>query len=276
MTDILEFFYIMVSNRVKTRIKETTPHKSYFEIYSNDPKQISWIVNNKRGKNNRFLITDAVLFNEKNEEGIVPSLNFENRQEVLWGTKEERISYLYKLFLLVIDEIFDENNNYDIDKELLLCDYVPYAKNRTYWNILFLSDNKFPAIYYSVFEDEIIGNYDNLELEAINWLYNKCKKEFEKIFIDFTNTTDSFSKIDKIFKLNFIESMFIPMLIKHYPDDSSLGLRVKNLIVNDLSKCASMIFEQEKYYNEYSKRLIRASSEYILELEKIQKKYYFI
>lgn len=50
MTDILEFFYIMVSNRVKTRIKETTPHKSYFEIYSNDPKQISWIVNNKRGK----------------------------------------------------------------------------------------------------------------------------------------------------------------------------------------------------------------------------------
>lgn len=268
---IMDFFYEKISKRVKERIDSSKYNHS--QIYSRDYKQLSWIINNKRTKNNRFLVTNAVLRNtdESGEAiGLVPKLNFKNEQEVLWGTKEEISNYLPDLFELLWNEVSKENSGYQIDKNLFLCDYVPYAKYNTYWNILFSENNNYPAITYGIFEDDVIENYDKAEREAYKFLYNKCKKDFLKIFNDFTDKTMSFYKIDKVFQQSFIENLFIPMLKNFEPDNDSLGLRVKNLIKSDLSHCASLIYENNTQ-NEYFSRLIRASSTYILSLEKIQK-----
>ena len=188
MEIISNFFYEKTSKRIKEKIDLSKYNHS--QIYSRDYKQISWIINNKRTKNNRFLVTNAVLRNtdESGEAiGLVPKLNFKNEQEVLWGTKEEILNYLPNLFKLLWNEVSKENSGYQIDKNLFLCDYVPYAKYNTYWNILFSENNNYPAIAYGIFEDDVIENYDKVEREAYKFLYNKCKKDFLKIFNDFTD-----------------------------------------------------------------------------------------
>ena len=269
---VMDFFYEKASKRIREKINSSD--LNHYEIYSRDYKQISWIINNKRTKNNRFLITNAVLYNTDESGkaiGLLPMLEFKSKQEILWGTKDEISKYLPDLFELLWIEITKDNNEYQIDKELFLCDYVPYAKYSTYWNILFSKNNKYPAFAYAIREDDVIENYDNAENEAFKFLYNKCKDDFSKIFNDFVNETTSFNRINKVFHQSFIEKLFIPMLDKHKPDGNSLGLRVKNLIECDLSHCASLIYENNGARNEYSVKLNRASSTYICALEDIQK-----
>ena len=63
------------------------------------------------------------------------------------------------------------------------------------------------------------------------------------------------------------------MLIKLEPNEFSLGLRVKNLIYADLSKCAEMIsdYHFSGQIDELNSQLVNASSTYIVALEKIHK-----
>lgn len=64
------------------------------------------------------------------------------------------------------------------------------------------------------------------------------------------------------------------MVLSYAPNESSLGLRVRNLINADLSNCAQMIVDnmQGIITDEYSKQLNYASSKYIVMLENIQSK----
>ena len=57
---------------------------------------------------------------------------------------------------------------------------------------------------------------------------------------------------------------------KYKPDASSLGLRVKDLILEDLSYCAALVYNRKIANPDYRKQLINASSDYILRLGKIQ------
>lgn len=265
---ILDFFYEKTSNRVKKR-KDLYELKQR-DIYPDDPKQISWIINNKRTKNNRFLICYAVFGNTDNEElplkyGLIPKLKFKNRKEVLWGTDEEIKAYLPDLFMLLWNEITEDM----VDKELILCDYVSYAKYSTYWKILFDNGNIYPALFYGIYEDDVVGNIDFARKEAIYYIRNKSKIDFENDFLNFAESTKSFHLIDRVFKDKFIDKRFIPMLKRFIPDETSLGLRVKDLIDADLSKVASL---NESGNNDTEKQLINASSKYIVKLEEIQEK----
>ena len=76
---ILEFFYEKASMRIANKIKDKEILHSH--IYKDDPKQISWIINNNRTKNNRFLICDAILGNSEDqttvfEYGLIPKTGF--------------------------------------------------------------------------------------------------------------------------------------------------------------------------------------------------------
>lgn len=272
---ILDFFYEKTSNRVKERINLNKDGLKQGDIYPDDSALISQIVNNRRNKNNRYLITPAVIGNtddekEKLEYGLIPKLKFKNRKEVLWGTDEEIKAYLPDLFMLLWNEITEDM----VDKELILCDYIPYAKYSTYWKILFDKNNKYPAILYGIYKDDVINRIDFAREKAIYYLYNKSKIDFEDIFLDFAKSTKSYSKINKVLEREFIYKRFIPMLKQYIPDETSLGLRAKNLINADLSEAPLLIYE---YYNkgfndEIKKLLINASSEYIVRLEEIQEK----
>ena len=276
--NILEFFYEKASKRVNDKIKGKDEKILHSQIYKDDPKQISWIINNNRTKNNRFLICDAVLGNSIDDKlvfeyGLIPKLGFANRKEVLWGSDREINLYLPELFRLLWDEVTTDPYEYEIDKELFLCDYIPYAKNSVYWNILFSQKNIFPAMLYGIREDDVINNIDSSREEAFRYLYHRCENSFKEIFKQFASSTRSFHRINKIFKDEFIDILFIDMLTRYKPAESSLGLRVRSLITADLSNVAMLIHEYNvnETINDISRQLNNASSTYIILLEKIQK-----
>lgn len=276
---ITNFFYERASKRITLKVRQSK--LKYSQIYKPDHKQISRIINNKRNRNNPFLICDAVISNSyKDEEtgtfikcGLLETLDFKNVKEILWGTSEEINSYLFDLFILLWSEVSAENSPYNIDRELYLCDYIPYAKYHTYWDILFSPDNKYPAIAYGIDENTVISNIDPARDNALKYLYQKCSDEFKKIFWNFTEETLSFHKIDKVFKESFIEQLFIPMIKEYSPNASSLGLRVRDLINIDMSHSAPLIFNENENNDSYYRALINASSKYIVALENIQSKY---
>lgn len=279
----IEYFYQKCSQRVSNRVEQSNlKHK---DIYTSDPKQISRIINNRKTSNNRFLVCDSVLENYiKNEEngtyspiGLIPKLGFIDKKEVLWGTDEELEDSLETIFFNIIYDLLDSNVDYGMDIEYILCDYVPYAYNSTYFKIITSKDNFYPAIYYGVKEDVIIGSNKQMRERAIQFLFLKCKEDFRKKLLFFTSTVSSYKKIDSVFESIFIIAEFIPMLKVFLPNESSLGLRVKNLIIADLSKSAEMIAKAHLQPNDkfscIRKSLNNASSTYILELEKIQEQY---
>lgn len=279
METIMEFFYKRASKRV--RIKVESSGKTHSKIYKNDPKIISKIINNHRMRINRFLITDAAISssyfdtdeNALISTGLLHNLDFTNKKEILWGTGEEIKNYLPDLFKMLWDELPDKDSEYQIDKDFILLDYVPYAENSAYFDLIlsFNYDRPF-MVLYGRSEDVVLHNQEKYKQKAFEFLYLKCAKEFEKIFDDFCSATDSFHKIDKVFKKEFIDTVFINLIKENIPDESSLGLRVKNIIKNDLSQSADLIIKHRKtgQFDEMKKRLLNAASTYALRLEEIQ------
>lgn len=271
-----EFFYSRASERINTKVKNSG--LKHAEIYKRDHKQISRIIHNERTKNNRFLICDAVIENyyedtktgEKKKCGLLATekLGFKNKKEIFWGTDSEIYDYLYDLF----KELWDALPNFKINTESYLYDYIPYAKYNTYYNLLFNSPNTYPALLYGIKEDTIIENLERSKTDAFLFFYQKCKKDFSAFFLTFANEHLSFHKLDKLI-LNTLFPSFIELLESHKPDSTSLGLRVQNLIKDDLSHSASMIVNKNSDF--YRASLNKASSNYILALEQIQKKYCF-
>ena len=297
--EIAEFFYSKASVRIKTKVIESK--RKHRDILSSDPKLISRIINNNRQRNNPYLINDFALETSYEDiktgkripDGIVPKLGFSSRNEVLWGTDLEIQGYIHELFLLLWDVVCEKNNL--VDYELYLYDYVPFAKFNTYWRILSDSniidenlrfhfericaprnDNceimlNFPATFLGINEDYLIENLEKSKIDAIEYLYNKCKDSFLSQFIEFCKTTDSFHKLNKSIDNKLVSEIFLNLIKAHEPNVASLGIRVKNLIYEDLSYSASIICERDLVDIEYRKQLITASSNYILELEKIQR-----
>lgn len=287
---IAEFFYQKASDRVKKRVTESK--LTYAEILPPDPKQISRIVNNKPVRNNPYLINNSALqttyvgdgIGEMIPCGLIPSLNFNSEKDVLWGTDEEITNYISELFYLLWNEVCLKSTQFD--SELYLCDYIPYAKYSTYWKIFFDNDTindprfsfaeyngkmlNFPAMFFGIREDTVIKNIDSARNEALIFLYNKCKKTFLSEFITFANATTSFHMLNKTIKNVLVEKTFLPMLEKYRPNSSSLGLRVRNLIYDDLSYNACLVSNRQIENAEYIRHLVKASQDYILQLEEIQ------
>ena len=276
---IMEFFYTRASDRVRTKVEIS--NKTHSEIYKTDPKLISRIINNRRTRVNPFLIPYAVISSEIKQEhssenlniGLLNQLDFNTIKEILWGTDEEIKNYLPDLFKLLWDELPDKDSKYQIDKDFILCDYVPYAENSVYYRILsnFEYNDSFFALYGKP-DVDVLHNQEIFKQEAFNYLYLKCAKKFEKIFNNFCSATDSFHKIDIVLKTEFIDTVFVNLIKKNIPDESSLGLRIKTIIENDLAQSADLIIKHRMtgIIDELRKKLINAASTYALILKEIQ------
>lgn len=261
-------FYKRIAKRVSDAIEKSG--RSHFDIFPSDYKLISPIINNKRGKNNPYLLTPKVFGNE--HEGLL-SLSFHSKKEIIWGSEEEIDSYLYELFVYLITSLLrDENRRFND----LLYDYVPYAKYATLFEVLVPMNPKaariYPAFFYGVREDDVFNNLEKAEEKAVKFLYQNCYFDFRRVFLDYTCKADNCREIVNTFKVEFINKRFIPMLEMHRPDEHSLGLRVRNLILADLSTVPELIEPNSKLINrEAQKKLINASSTYIVRLEEVQR-----
>lgn len=279
MEAIMQFFYKRASERIRRKVESSG--KTHAEIYAKDPKQISRIINNRRTRINPFLITDAIIDNyAKNDEesdyvkiGLLHNLGFDTVKQILWGSDDEIDEYLPHLFELLWNELPDNDSFYQVDKRWILCDYVPYAEYVTYWELLFAPSNRFTALEFGKKEDDIVNNIDLAEQEAFSYFYSKCEKGFKEAFHKFSSDTTSFHKIDKVFKEGFIDKIFVEMIKKNAPDEYSLGLRVRNLIINDLSLVPHLVYDFQRAGNidEITKLLLNASSSYICRIKDIQK-----
>ncbi|WP_367985858.1 hypothetical protein AB1F57_12995 [Streptococcus sp. ZY1909104] len=111
-----EAIYSMISQRVKKRKKE----KGYnnIDIVLSDPNVVTNIVNNKRYKKNKYLLTPAYA------KEITSNLFFESTYTLIWGNEQEREAYFGKLFFVGIDYLMKK---YPTIVEQALCYYVPFA-----------------------------------------------------------------------------------------------------------------------------------------------------
>lgn len=108
----------------------------------------------------------------------------------------------------------------------ILSNYIPFA-------IWTLSVNISDSIKEQYKYDNLIP--DTVWIKAINYLL--CNKnyveEFKEILSDFYSKTNSFQELDSTLINELIVPKIIPLLIKYFPNENSLGHRVKYLIKGD-------------------------------------------
>lgn len=121
---------------------------------------------------------------------------------------------------------FTPNNFNMLD---ILSNYIPFA----IWTLsIDISDSVSINEQYKY--DNLIP--DTVWIKAINYLL--CNKnyveEFKEILSDFYSKTYSFQELDSTLINELIVPKIIPLLIKYFPNENSLGHRVKYLIKGDI------------------------------------------
>ena len=262
------------------------PVQPQIALCRDDKSLVSYFFNCKIGTNNKYMITKRLL-NYKNNEtgelsGAVPVLGFKNEHEVLWGDMVEFRSNLFPIFCLLIKDILESDNECKETIENTLCDNIIYAKYSTFRAIkdtydISLLENF--GIYDESVEDRAMNDY--LEI-ALMHLYHKSMFEasFERIFLSFTKRYNDYTHIEKRLYRDFLPDL-LSLLEEYKPSSSSLGLRVKTLIETDIIKAIDQI-ESYKACSDFcdtaeyqiNKRIIDASSQYIVKLERIAQQSY--
>ena len=161
--------------------------------------------------------------------------------------------------------------------ENTLCDNIIYAKYSTFQKIKDQYD--FSLLRnFGIYDDSVEDHFMHEYLEiAINHLYHKdgFEKSFEKIFLSFTENYKDYTHID-----DRLCKIFLPdLLLEEYkPSSNLLGLRLKTLTEADIIKAKDQIdaYNNSDFCNtpdfHLNKEIIRISSPYIVEPEKIARK----
>lgn len=276
----VSYIYGNCISRVKNRLNELNVPQ--YSICPEDKSLVSRFFTGTLTKNNPYLITDKLFSNTDKAGkkcGFFHTLGFNSYVEVLWGNNQEFKRNLPCIFRNIMIDLLENNSEHGIEMELLLCDYVQYAKYSTLSQIK-ERDNISLLKYFSVYNDTVSPiNMFIYRERALNFLFSK--KEFSNCFEDsfskFANDTLTFTKINQSIVSDFIFPVFIPLLKNNLPSSDSLGIRVKNLIENDLAKTKVLIdpitSSYSNSYKELARMIINASSAYIIKLEEIQEKY---
>lgn len=263
--NILDFFYSKATNRIKAQY-EMAHQPKYGDILPTNPKLLSYILNCKTTtKNNPYLITDGAIYALLNSDYF----QFNTESEILWGNEEEILSYIEDLFVLLWHEYI--SSSIEIDSEYYQCDYLPFAKHFVIKNTIVNENNEFIEVLFQTSKEDILLNYETVSYDAIKYVFKKNKNWFISEWLKFVSETKTFTKLNKIID-SFVSKIFVPNLVRNSPsENSSLGIRAKNLLESDLSVKDQEIKiwgwntldEQIKY------ELFKASLSYVNNLERI-------
>ncbi|MGM0095050.1 hypothetical protein IGI69_000229 [Enterococcus sp. DIV1083b] len=229
-------------------------------------------------KKNPNLISDSLLLH------LTKKLEFSSELELLWGDIDN--SDLSKVLFekLLIDVLYGDDDKLKETYNNVLFDYVPYAEYHSYWQMFVIGEietPKFPngqlsipSHFYNLKEDDIFEKYESIQKNAIEFLYYKCGTQIHALFVDFIiKEGDSLKKLDK--KLNYFVLHLTNFLLKYIPNEDSLGLRARNIIISDYMKFGTLIAKEMKgepwTLNEHTlKLLVESSFAYITELKRVQ------
>ncbi|WP_270343394.1 hypothetical protein [Lactococcus petauri] len=295
--DTKDFIYNNVSKRIQEHKKES--NLTYYQIagYENKVKyekhepikawenyDIAIIKSISKGKiykkRNPYLISDLYV------DRFTYCLKFKDKLELLWGNFENR--NFSKIFFqkLCIDVLWGRNLELKSFLNNILIDYVPYAKALSFWEMFYTNEIDIANIprskykihpqFYGLNDDKTFEDFEPRQLEAINYLYEKCFLDFDEKMIYFIkNNGDSFKKLDD--KIHyFVEKEVINMLMDYKLDEFSLGLRARNLIISDWRSWGNIVSrkmdEDSKMIDDSVKTvLIKSTLEYINVLDVVQK-----
>lgn len=284
------FIYQSCIKRVEKRLKQKKLPQ--ISIYRSDKALVSTFFNYmnyiEKGtppKNNPYLLPPC-LIEHKNKDsgeiyGIVPTLDME-KFEILWGS--ESTEFLDNLELIFKYLMLDIHKNLQTDFPnmiLVLCDYVPFAK---YSTLLRIKEDKCISLLdtFGVYDEKVSpNNMHSYFLEALQFTYDKkgFKEDFQKTFFTFAKQLKSFSRLPSKLE-KFVRNDFYDLFNRHKPSYASLGLRVIELIEKDLVHAPELINSSKSPSNSlkdyYMRELNHASSEYIVQLENLQKKYFIL
>ncbi|MEH6931934.1 hypothetical protein [Bacillus sp. JJ783] len=232
-------------------------------------------------KKNPNLISESLLVH------LTEKLGFKkNKRKLLWGDFENS-----DLSKVLFEKLFIDVLNGDDDqlKEIynnVLFDYVPYAEYHSFWQMFVVGEIQMPKFsnshsqlsisshFYYLKENDIFEKYECIQKNAIEFLYYKCGTQFHILFVDFIiQEGDSLKKLDK--KLNNFVSRLTRFLQKYIPNEDSLGLRARNIIISDYKKFGTLIAKEMKdepwTLDELTlKLLVESSLAYITELKRVQ------
>lgn len=262
----MDFIYKNCADRIALRIKEKK--LSHRSIYRADPKIIGRICRCEITKNrNSYLIQDAV------RDELKEKLGFDSYQDMLWGTVEDINNQLPVLFLTLLTDLVNDFNPYKDTVNHTLCAYIPYARYLGYYKIIFESKPLLPgfnnAYLYNIDADEMIASVDAMFSNAVNYLYKKCKNQFKEAYLSFINTHDSFKRWIYRFE-EWIDSDFIPILLKYVPTENSFGIRILKIIETDFAKIPLLNIADIPEEIEAIRKIVSSTESYIQALEEIQ------
>lgn len=207
-----------------------------------------------------------------------------DKRKLLWGDFENSDLSKVLFIKLLIDVLYGDDDELKKLYNNVLFDYVPYAEYHSYWQIFVVGEIEMPKFlnsqlsifshFYNLKEDDIFEEYESIQKNAIEFLYYKCGKQIHSLFVDFImQEGESLKKLDK--KLNNFVSRLTRFLLKFIPNEDSLGLRARNIIISDYKKFGTLITKEMKgepwTLDEHTlKLLVESSLSYITELKRVQ------
>ncbi|EAD2920008.1 TPA: hypothetical protein IQB69_002149 [Listeria monocytogenes] len=255
-----------------------------------DKFDLSIITNIVNGKfypaKNPNLMSDSIL------SRLTQKLKFTSELSLLWGDFENS-NFPQVLFEKVVFDILYSGS--EKQKAIIngtLIDYVPYAEYHSYWQMFIVGEVEMPKFpdseftissrFYQITVDEIFEQYEPTQKNAIKYFFYKHNESLSCMIRGFLRdefrTDDGYSlkKIDK--KINLLLSRFMDYFEKNIPNDDSLGLRVRSIIISDYKKFGTLIAkdlsgnqDQLELPEITQKLLIESSLAYITTLKRVQK-----
>lgn len=239
--NVLEFFYKKMSDRVRENLYIVNENKKknhefpirYIDISNTQNEVVGFIIKNIRNYNkNRYLIPDKIA------EGMVKKLDFDNKNEIIWGSEYEIKSYSCDLFINIVNDITDNNKGTDsYDKlEEILEDYYYYALTK--FSLSFQKEMNIFLEYKSyepyLSKDFMKGNDDLAisKLEATLRLYYFIEDDFLESLYDLSDRTDTTSKFENTIT-NYIENDFMKLL-DEYEFNNIPGHDLHNIMLEGL------------------------------------------
>ncbi|ETT63712.1 hypothetical protein BSK66_28575 [Paenibacillus odorifer] len=229
-------------------------------------------------KKNPNLISDSLLLY------LTEKLKFSSEFEFLWGDFENSDLSKVLFHKVLIDVLYGDDDELKKLYNNVLFDYVPYAEYHSYWQMFVMgeieipkfpnSQLSIPSYFYNLNEDQISDKYESIQKNAIEFLYFKCRKQIHSSLVDFIiQEGDSLKKLDK--KLDYFISHLTSFIEKYVPNEDSLGLRARNIIISDYRKFGTLIAKEMKdspwtLVEHTLKLLVESSLAYITELKRVQ------
>ncbi|OMD61699.1 hypothetical protein [Paenibacillus odorifer] len=259
-----------------------------------DPHMISRILNNNKNASkgrtspNPFLIpTPRSNTDNGYHEILQKNLRFDSIHEMLWGTSEEKNDYTILIFISLINDLLNTEEDFSKEIKEILVDYIPFAKNQTFFEMFITQEieipylpnqkiYKLPPYFYGITEDSIFEDQPLVRFEAIVYLYSKCGQEFEGIFNEFVDERSNLKNLNRDLR-DFAHNSLKEMLNGYKPNENSLGMRVRNLLRSDWKAQADLEFQKTKRNQSNNtvnikEYLVESSLQYIKSLEYIQQK----